>query len=92
MLKKEDIVKLAELARLELSNEELDGFQHDMDSILGYVDQIGEVTAKVSSTAPDVVNTIRADENPHESELYTDKIMKEVPNKKDNLVEVKKIL
>jgi len=35
-----DIEKLAELAKIELTEEEKKSLQKDMDSILGYVDQI----------------------------------------------------
>lgn len=38
-----DVRYVANLARLELTEEEVEGFQKDLDSILGYIDALKEV-------------------------------------------------
>jgi aspartyl-tRNA(Asn)/glutamyl-tRNA(Gln) amidotransferase subunit C len=47
-LSREDVQKVALLARLDLTEEELDRFTAELQQIIGYVDQLGEVdTANV---------------------------------------------
>jgi len=88
-----DIEKLADLARIEMSQEEKTKILGDMDSILGFIGQIQEAKVDITEReAGDVRNIMREDENPHESGMYTDDILREVPKVRDNYVEVKKIL
>lgn len=44
-LSKDDILKLAKLARLSISDEEITDFQKEISSILQYVRQLDEITA-----------------------------------------------
>ncbi len=88
-----DIEKLAELARIEMSQEEKEKILKDMDGILGFVNQIQEAKVDITEReAGEVRNIMREDENPHESGKYTEEILAEVPKVRDNYVEVKKIL
>jgi aspartyl-tRNA(Asn)/glutamyl-tRNA(Gln) amidotransferase subunit C len=51
-LSREDVKRIAELARLELTTEELDLFTKQLGDILTYVEQIGSLdTAGVSPTS-----------------------------------------
>jgi aspartyl-tRNA(Asn)/glutamyl-tRNA(Gln) amidotransferase subunit C len=51
-LTREDVLRVAELARLELSESEVDLFTRQLDDILGYAEQIREVdTTGVSPTS-----------------------------------------
>jgi aspartyl-tRNA(Asn)/glutamyl-tRNA(Gln) amidotransferase subunit C len=45
-LKRDDILKLARLARLHLSDEEVEQFRSEISSILGYVEQLQKVDTK----------------------------------------------
>lgn len=45
-LTREDILKLAKLSRLELTDEEIDQFQGEISEILKYVQQLQEVDLK----------------------------------------------
>ncbi len=56
-----DILKLAQLARLSLSDAETTKFQKDIDSILHYVAKISEVKANKLRVAKVKPNTVRAD-------------------------------
>lgn len=61
----EDVRKVALLARLRLSDDELVVMQQQLSSILGYVDMLQEVDVTgVPTTAQvtDVVNIVRPDE------------------------------
>ncbi|MDQ7814936.1 MAG: Asp-tRNA(Asn)/Glu-tRNA(Gln) amidotransferase subunit GatC [Patescibacteria group bacterium] len=44
-LTKEDVLHLAELARLELTAEELEHTEKELDKILGYVERLQEIDA-----------------------------------------------
>ena len=96
MIERKDIDTLAELSRLELSETEKDGFLKDLDSILNYVADLKKVTggsnAGGDSDTALVRNVMRADDNTHESGLFTDDLLKAAPRNKDGYVVVKKIL
>lgn len=63
MISKEDIVALAELARLKLKEAELEDLQKDISSILGYVGQVSTFSAESNKLEKPVVrNVMRADE------------------------------
>jgi len=46
----QDVERVAELANLELTRDETEGMLHDLDAILNYVDQLGELDT--GSVAP----------------------------------------
>jgi aspartyl-tRNA(Asn)/glutamyl-tRNA(Gln) amidotransferase subunit C len=89
----DDVNKLATLARIEMSAEEKQEFLENMESILGYVDQIKKATVEgVEREVGDVRNVMREDNDPHESGAYTDKILAQAPGSQDGFLKVKKIL
>lgn len=53
MISREEILKLAELSRLKLSDEEVVSLQKDFDSILEYVGQISAVASQGDTGAQD---------------------------------------
>jgi aspartyl-tRNA(Asn)/glutamyl-tRNA(Gln) amidotransferase subunit C len=64
-LTRADVLKLAKLARLHLSEEEVTQFQKEISAILGYVEQLGQ--ADVSGLEPTyqvtgLKNVMRPDE------------------------------
>ncbi len=89
----DDVNKLAELARIEMSDSEKQEFLGNMESILGYIDIIKN--ASVSGVVPDigdVRNVMREDIEPHESGKYTDVILSQAPSVEKGYVKVKQIL
>lgn len=46
MVTKKDVEKIADLARLEFSDQELEGFTGDLNTILSYIDQLKEVDVR----------------------------------------------
>ncbi len=94
MITPEDIDKLSNLSRIEVSEEEKISFSKEIDSILEYVGQISELASESGETeqTSSVRNVFRQDENPHESGLYTETLLKEAPDSQDGFVKVKKIL
>jgi len=62
MISKEEVQNLAALARLELSDAELESLGHDISSILDYVGQVSKVAIEDDvKTAPEHHNVFRAD-------------------------------
>ncbi len=93
-LSKEDILKLARLARLRLTEEEVVLYQKELSAILSYVEQLNsvdvtgleptyQVTGLTNVTRPDVV----ADYNMSQADL-----LKNVPQKEDVYIKVRRML
>jgi aspartyl-tRNA(Asn)/glutamyl-tRNA(Gln) amidotransferase subunit C len=93
MISRDDVRKLAVLARIKLSEGEEDKLAKDMRSILGYVEQIQKVSGDADTRGREVLkNVMREDAHPHESGLHTEALLTEAPRREDNYVKVKKIL
>lgn len=91
-----DIEKLGDLARIKLSETEKKGLKADIGSILDYVSEIQEVSSDrqrdITSNEDELINVMREDGEPHESGLYTEKILEEAPQREGDYIKVKKIL
>jgi len=97
MISREDIVKLANLSRLKLSEEEILRMQGEMTAILTYVDKLKTVTGSESGPVMSVNrNVLRPDENPHEGGVFTDDLISLAPRSEitedGKYIKVKKIL
>lgn len=94
-MNKENVLGLAKLVRIEIGNEEAKNLSGEFDAILDYVGEIKSINA--SSSVPDfkyeaLSNVLREDINPHESGLYTKKILEQAPAKEGDYIKVKQIL
>lgn len=92
MVDKDELAKLAEMARIELTAEELSEMKGDFESIIQYVSQIQEVVGSEEKEAGELRNVMREDEDPHESGIYTDDLLAQFPEKSGNYLKVKKII
>ena len=94
MVEKKDIEHLADLARITLDPEEIASLQTEIESILGYVSEVKNLTTDSVDTK--VVgaryNVFREDEVTNQPESYTKVLLDEAPETKDGYVVVKKIL
>ncbi|MFZ1019639.1 MAG: Asp-tRNA(Asn)/Glu-tRNA(Gln) amidotransferase subunit GatC [Minisyncoccia bacterium] len=86
-----DVELLAELARIELSEEEKKDLLADMDSILGYVKVIEKIDVQHSVLNNATYNVWRPDEI-MPREFSHDLIISQFPDSKDGFLKVKKIL
>jgi aspartyl-tRNA(Asn)/glutamyl-tRNA(Gln) amidotransferase subunit C len=86
-----DVENLAELARIELSEEEKKELLSDMDSILGYIKQIESVDIKHSVFNSANYNVWREDEI-IPREFSKELITEQFPTSQDGFLKVKKIL
>lgn len=93
-LNKEDIKHIAELARLELTEEELEKYGRELSAILGYIEQLKEVdTDGIDSTAQitGLVNAFRADEIKEWDEKEAEAALAQAPLE-DGQIKVKRVL
>ena len=91
---KVDVKALAQLARINVSDDELAALEREVPEILSFVDQIQEVAAELPKEpiAPAHRNIFREDANPHESGEYTDALLANAPDTKNGYVKVKQVI
>ncbi|MEK7227701.1 MAG: Asp-tRNA(Asn)/Glu-tRNA(Gln) amidotransferase subunit GatC [Patescibacteria group bacterium] len=93
---KEKVLNLAKLARIEMGDEEAEKLSHEFDAILDYVGEVKKISTtnnqRPTTNNFPIRNIMRADDNPHESGVYTEKILNEAPAREGNYFKVKKIL
>lgn len=93
-MRKEDIERLATLARIELTEKEIATFTEEISSILGYVSEIEEITGSEAGekVVGAVYNVLREDVPTHEPGAFTEDILSGAPEREGQYVKVKKIL
>ena len=98
MITTEDIQKLAELSRIKIAPEEQESLRAEIESILGYIDQIKKVAqaTNVSETptvgAGALHNVMREDGESHMPSEFMERILSVAPAREGNYLKVKKIL
>ncbi len=97
MISKEEIKKLADLARIEIKDEEVEGLRGEMDAILDYVGQVSHVASQNEAMRDEfdnnqIQNVLREDANPTESQTHSKELIAEFPDKENGYLKVKKIL
>ena len=88
-----DVRKVAQLARLELPEDQIDTYTAQLEEILSYVDQLQEIdTQNVPPTtrAVEVVNSMR--EDLVEVKCSREDILNQAPNREGDFFRVPKIL
>lgn len=95
MIQKQEVLKIARLARIELGEKEVGKFQKDLSSILDYFELLKEVnTDKVDPTSHPSKshfkqNVIR--EDMAVSDNVANELVKQAPDKKERYIKVKSI-
>ena len=93
MISKEEVKKLADLARINISDTEAENFGKQIEEILEYVGTIQKVVSGEEEGIDfgHVHNVLREDQA-KDSGLYREEIIAEFPEKQDDFLKVKKIL
>ena len=94
-MKREDIAHLATLARLELSESELDKLPAELSTIVSYVSVISDIASDEADAVPQVGvrhNIFRADVVTNHADQYTNDLLSEMPQREGRYMKVKKIL
>lgn len=95
---KDEIKHLAELSRLELTDEEIKKYAGEFGQILNYVHKVSELTENSEQETDLQIgssmtkNVFREDDNAQEGGEYSEKILNEAPDRHEDFVKVKKIL
>ncbi|ADU28716.1 Asp-tRNA(Asn)/Glu-tRNA(Gln) amidotransferase subunit GatC [Evansella cellulosilytica] len=92
-ISKEQVEHVANLARLEFTNEEIDMFQQQLDDIIGYAEQLNELdtsNVKPTSHVLDIKNVLREDEV--KPSLEREKVLKNAPDHEDGQFKVPSVL
>jgi len=94
MISQQDIKDLAELARIEVKEEDLESVRAKMDGVLQYVSEVQQITATDTDIlfVPALHNVLREDVEAEMSGIHTEGILKNTPEKDGGYVKVRKIL
>ena len=96
-LTREDILKLARLSRLKLSEDEIEKYQKEISSILEYVEQLDLVdvdglkpTYQVTGLTSSGANATRTDEVT--DQINQEQLFKNLPATEDGHIKVKRMI
>lgn len=88
----DDIKKLATMARVDMSDEELIAMANDFEPILAYVSQVQEVEQLDATPVYLLQNVMRDDVVTNTPGIYSEKIIEQMPDSQDGFLKVKQIL
>ncbi len=89
-----DLIKLAELAQIELSSEERASLVDSLSTVVGYIDQLGQIdTANTGEMGQitGLANVMQADEIA-ESVIEREAFLIRAPQREGEFIKVKKII
>jgi aspartyl-tRNA(Asn)/glutamyl-tRNA(Gln) amidotransferase subunit C len=92
MISIQEVEKLAGLSRLALTEEEKNKFQGEIEAILGFVGQVKDAAEAAPEMQYAQINNLREDIATHKTGGYTEKLLKEAPEREGDFVKVKRIL
>jgi len=90
---KKDVEKIAELARLKFSGEEIENFTPQMNEILSYMDKLNELdteNVKPLSHPVEQSNVFREDEM--KTSILIEEALKNAPSKDEHHFKVPKVI
>ena len=93
-LTRDDILKLARLARISLTDDEVAEFASEFNEILKYVEQLNSVDTtglEPTSQVTGLVNVTRAD-TLLDYGYDTETLLKNVPSRQGDLIKVKRMI
>ena len=91
---REDVLRLAELARLNLSDDEIEKYQKELSSIIGYVEMLKNADTEGLEPTYQVtglVNVVRPDEVINYGATPSE-LLKNAPDQERNLFKVKRMV
>jgi len=93
MLSKEEVIKIAKLARIELSESEVEKFQKELSLVLEYVNALKEVNTEGVEEVSQVTGLVNVQREDKAVEANNqEEIFHEAPGMKDGYFKVKAIL
>ena len=94
-MKPDEITNLATLARIRLTEAEIDSYGKELSQIVDYVSAVTKIASDEADASPVVgarYNVLRADEITNEVDQFTESVLREMPNTAGRSMAVKKIL
>lgn len=94
-LTREDVLKLAWLARLELTDEEVEKYSVELTEILQYVEQLQSVDVEgldPTNQVTGLTNVMRTDEVKNYAGYTPEDLQKNLPDQKNNQIKVKRMI
>lgn len=94
ILTREDVLKLARLARLDLTDDEIERYQAELSSILQYVEQLQSVDItdlKPTNQVTGLTNVMR-DDAVRDYGYSPDDLSQNVPSTQSRLIKVKRMI
>lgn len=95
MLTAEEILHIATLARIGLTEKDVEKYQHDLSEILDYFRKLEEVDVEGVEPIGHITgmqNTFRTDKHDDFGSLGKEAVMQNVPEVKDGYIKVKSVL
>lgn len=91
---KDEVVQLSNLARIALSEEEIERLPEEIAAIVDYVSAVKNIIGTDSEDKVTAAryNVLRTDEITHEPGMYTEELLDSAPRRQDNYLMVNKIL
>ncbi|MBI4812203.1 Asp-tRNA(Asn)/Glu-tRNA(Gln) amidotransferase subunit GatC [Candidatus Falkowbacteria bacterium] len=94
-LSKEQIQHIANLARLELTNEELEKYGGQLSAVLDYIDQLKEVDvsgAEPTAQVTGLQNIFREDKVENWNEEEIEAALRDAPAREHRFIKVKRVI
>lgn len=96
-LTREDVLKLARLSRLTLSEDEIAQYQKELSEILAYVEQLDAVDVSELKPTYQISGLTSDDDNATRDDQVTDQVaqselLKNVPTTEGELIKVKRMI
>jgi aspartyl-tRNA(Asn)/glutamyl-tRNA(Gln) amidotransferase subunit C len=94
-MKREEIEHLATLARIKLTEAEMERLPNELTAIVSYVSAVSDIVADTENVEPQVgarYNVFRKDAVTNQPDQYTKDILAEMPETEGRFLSVKKIL
>lgn len=91
---RDDILRLAQLSNVRLSDEEVTSLQHDIPTILSYVEQLNELDTTGVEPAYQVtgLHNVLRDDEVKTSSVSREQLLALTQESKDNQIKVPKVL
>lgn len=93
-LSRDDVLKLAQLARLDITEEEIEEYRKELSSILQYVEQIQntDVTGLKPTTQVTGLTNVMRDDEVEDYGVSPDELLRLAPKSQDGHIKVKRMI
>ena len=94
MISKDDIKKLANLARIDITEQEEEKFQHDLEHILSYIENLSRAetgTIEATTRVHDTTNVMRNDADDVKLDSSPEELIAGAPHIEGRYIKVKSV-